>query len=180
MSASGWRLKTTCSQHIRASKAFDAYDIDMVLTIVMEQKLDEVTKLKWMEYSNDSKTTPPYSELLKFLNFQAQHFESTPCERKQQTAAHKSYASSVKEVCVACGKGIHPLGSCGKSPGVTREECWDIHVVIKGGWCKNCLNPGHSADKCRAPHHTLVHKEADTKPEEAKEPSSTTYAASSR
>ena len=40
----------------------------MLLTIVMELKLDEVTKLKWMEYSNDSQTTPPHVELLKFLD----------------------------------------------------------------------------------------------------------------
>ena len=74
------KLYDICNQHIRSIKAFDAYDVDTFLTIVMELKLDEVTKLTWMEYSNDSKTTPPHSELLKFLDMQAQHFEeSAPC-----------------------------------------------------------------------------------------------------
>ena len=39
---------------ISAIKAFNTYDKDTFLTIVMELKLDEVTKLRWMEYSNDS------------------------------------------------------------------------------------------------------------------------------
>ena len=114
MSVAFCRLYDLCNQHIRAIRAFDAYDIETFLTIVMELKLDEVTKLKWMEYSNDSKTTPPHSELLKFLDLQAQHFESAPSERKQQATTHKSYAAAVGEACVACGKGNHPLSNCGE------------------------------------------------------------------
>ena len=182
------KLYDTCNQHIRAIKAFEAYDIDTFLTVVMELKLDEVTKLRWMEYSNDSKTTPPHSELLKILDLQAQHFEeSGPCERKQHTTAHKSYAASVEDECVVCGKGVHPLSSCGKFQGLSREERWEL--VMKNARCKNCLKPGHIATKCRAPpmckkcrknHHTLLHREAETKPEEKKESTSTSYAASSR
>ena len=42
------KLYDTCTsnQHIRAINAFDAYDIDTFLMIVMELKLDEVTKLR--------------------------------------------------------------------------------------------------------------------------------------
>ena len=130
---------------------------------------------------------PRIQDLLRFMDLQAQHFESAPFERKQQTATHKSY-TAVEEACVACGKGNHPLSSCGKFQSATREERWDM--VMKGARCKNCLKPGHIASKCRAPpmckrchkhHHTLLHREADTRPEESKEPgSTTTYAASSR
>ena len=48
----------------------------MFLTTAMELKMDELMRLKWMEYSKDSQMTPPYSELLKFLDMQARHFES--------------------------------------------------------------------------------------------------------
>ena len=62
------RLYDLWNQHIRAIKAFNAYDIDTFLTEIMEQKLGEATKLKWMEYSNESKTTPPYTDLLRFMD----------------------------------------------------------------------------------------------------------------
>ena len=180
------RLYDLWNQHIRAIKAFDAYDLDTFLTAIMELKLGETTKLKWMEHSNDSTRTPPFSDLLRFMDLQAQHFESAPVERKQQTATYRSYAA-VEEACVACGKGNHPLSSCPKFQGVTREERWDL--VMKNARCRNCLKPGHIASKCRAPpmckkcrkqHHTLLHKEADTKSEEGKEPTGSTYTASSR
>ena len=134
----------------------------------MELKLGETTKLKWMEYSNDSTKTPPYTDLLRFMDLQAQHFESAPFERKQQTAAYKSY-TAVEEACVACGKGNHPLGNCAKFQSATRGERWDL--VMRNARYRNCLKSGHIASKCRAPpmckkchkqHHTLLHKEADT------------------
>ena len=61
------RLYDLWNQHIRAIKAFDAYDIDTFLTAIMEQKLGEATKLKWMEHSNESKTMPPNTNLLRFI-----------------------------------------------------------------------------------------------------------------
>ena len=63
-----------------AIKASDQYDLDTFLTIVMELKLDEVTRLKWMEFSNDCQTTPPYDEILKLLDLQARHYESMSTE----------------------------------------------------------------------------------------------------
>ena len=62
------KLYYLCNQHIQAVMASDDYDIDMFLAIVMEPNSDEVTKLKLMEFGNDSQSTPSHSELLKFLN----------------------------------------------------------------------------------------------------------------
>ena len=67
------KLYDVCKQHIRVIKISNQYDLDAFITIMMELKMDEVTKLKWMELSNDCQTTPPYKKLLKFLNLQAQH-----------------------------------------------------------------------------------------------------------
>ena len=126
--------------------------------------------------------------MLKFLDLQAQHFEeSLPCELNQHTTAHKLYAASIENESVVCGKGVHPLSSCGKLQGLSREEPWEL--VMKNARCKNCLKPGYITTKCRVPptcrkcrkyHHTLLHREAETKPEEKKESTSTSYAASSR
>ena len=54
-------------------KAFDVYNSN-TLTIVIELKLDEVNKLNWMKYSNDSTMTPLHLKLLNFVNLQAQSF----------------------------------------------------------------------------------------------------------
>ena len=59
-----------------------------------------------MEHGNESKTTPAYTDLLRFMDQQAQHFEFVPFKRKQQTATHRSYAA-VEEACELCGKGNH-------------------------------------------------------------------------
>ena len=88
---------------------------------MMGLKMDEVTRLKWMEYSNDSQMTPPYSELLKFLNKKAQHFETVISEQKPQTTTHRSYEVTLNNVCVACRRGgNHLLGDCIKEEGSLR------------------------------------------------------------
>ena len=165
------KLYDTCYQHIRAIQMSDQFDLDTFLTIALELKLDEATRLKWMESSNDSQKTPPFHKLLEFLDRQARHFESVTSERKSQMTAHRSYAATVdrEEACVACRKGNHPLGKCGKFHSMPRKERWSL--VKRCALCKNCLKPGHMASKCRAPpvckkcnkyHHTLLHIEAGT------------------
>ena len=93
------RLYDLWNQHIRAIKAFDAYDIDTFLTAIMELKLGEATKLKWMEHSNDSKATPPYTDLLRFMDLQAQHYESAPFERKPQPERKPQFERKQQQQC---------------------------------------------------------------------------------
>ena len=73
-----------CAQHIRAIEPSNHFSLDTFLTIVMELKMNEVTTLNWMEYSNDSYTTPQYSEFSKFLETQARHLESATSKWKPQ------------------------------------------------------------------------------------------------
>ena len=63
-------------QLIRPLKASGQDNLEMYLTAAIKLKLDEGTRLKWTEYSSESETTPPYEELLKFLDVQARHHES--------------------------------------------------------------------------------------------------------
>ena len=52
------KLYDTRKLYIRAIELSDHFDLHMFLTITMELKMDEVTRLKWMDYSNDSQMTP--------------------------------------------------------------------------------------------------------------------------
>ena len=61
------KLYDLYNQHFWALKESDEYNLDTFLSIVMELKLDKVTKLKWMEFNNDCQPTPPHSERPKFL-----------------------------------------------------------------------------------------------------------------
>ena len=86
-----------CNQHIRARKASELYDLDTFLTVVMELKLDKASRLKRLEYTNESQTTPTQDEILKFLDLQPRHCESMSSLRKPPTTFHNSYAVTVKE-----------------------------------------------------------------------------------
>ena len=169
-----------CNQHIRAIKAFKDYNIDTFLIVVMELKLDEGTKLKWMEFSNDSQATPQHSNLPKFLNLHTQDFESMPSKQKLQATILKSYVAAVEEACeevCSMNRESHPLASCNLFQDMTRKEKWD--VLKRSARFKNCLKFGHMASKCHALqmykkchnyHHNLLHVEANLNPKDPKEP----------
>ena len=117
------KLDDVCRQHIRVIQLCKSFDSETFLTIAMELKMDKVMRLKWMEYSNDSLTTSQYSRLLKFLNMQALHFDSVSSEQKPQTITHRSYAATLKKVCMACGsRGNHPLGAYSNFQDISQEK----------------------------------------------------------
>ena len=166
------RLHDLLRQHTRALKALGQDTLEEYLTAAIELKLDEDTRLKWMEFSCDSEKTPSYEELLKFLDTRARHHESAvQSGRRPQTSGAErkntsktSYTARPENLCVACKKENHPLHICGRFQEMTRDERWAI--VKKNGCCMNCLKAGHMANKCRVPqscrkcrktHHTLLH-----------------------
>lgn len=122
------------------------------------------------EVQHDSQTMPPYSELLKFLDMQAQHFDSITSEWKPLTTTHWSYAATVERVTVrGMWKRRKPSS---KFQGMSREERWEM--VRKTVPCKNCSKSGHIMSEDHAPpmckkyfkhHHTLLCMEADPKME---------------
>ena len=57
-------------------KAAKSDSFDTVLTAILQQKLDEKTRLKWSEFSSEHESVPPCTELLKFLDLQARQLES--------------------------------------------------------------------------------------------------------
>ena len=44
--------------------------------MILQQKLDDRTRLKGAEFSSDNESIPPYADLLKFVDLQARQLES--------------------------------------------------------------------------------------------------------
>ena len=70
------RLCDAATQHYRALKAANSDSFDTVLTVILQQKLDEKTRLKWAGFSSEHESVPSCTELLKFLDLQARQLES--------------------------------------------------------------------------------------------------------
>ena len=170
------RLYDAATQHYRALKAAKADSFDTVLTVILQQKLDEKTRLKWAEFSSEHESVPPCTELLKFLDLQARQLESvTQVGHKHVSGSDRkipsvkpSYAISTDDACLACKKRGHQIHTCSVFKGKTWAD--KFSVVKDLGLCMNCLRAGHIADRCRAPsmcrkctrhHHTLLHRDAD-------------------
>ena len=157
------RLHDLLVQHIRALKALEQHTLEMYLTAAIEMKLDEGTRLKWTEYSSDSETTPPYEELLKFLDLQARHHESVAQSvRKSQTSGAERkfsprtiYTARPESLRVACKRESHPLHSCREFQGISRDERWAI--VKNNGYCMNCLKEGHMAYNAKSTNLLFIH-----------------------
>ena len=57
------RLYDTATQHCRALKAAKADSFKTLLTVILQQKLDEKTWLKWAEFNSDNDNVPLCMEL---------------------------------------------------------------------------------------------------------------------
>ena len=190
------RLYDAATQHYRALKAAKHDSFDTVLTVILQQKLDERTRLKWAEFSCESEQVPPCTELLKFLDLQARNLESVSHaghkhasgSDRRMPSVKPSFALSNDDACLACKKQGHQIHTCSVFKGWRLADRFS--VVREQGLCMNCLRKGHIAEKCRAPpmckkctkqHHTLLHRDADQaprrKPEEKEDKEETHVAA---
>ena len=143
--------------------------------MIQQQKLDEKTRLRWVEFNSDSENLPPCTEFLKFLHLHARHLESVShTTRKQASGSDRklpkkqSYASSTDDLCLAYKKQGHQIHTCSVFKGWMFAD--RINIIRELGLCVNCPRKGHIAEKCWAPsmckkctknHHTLLHRDAD-------------------
>ena len=56
------------TQYYRALKAAESDSLDIVLTVILQQKLDEKTRLKWAKFISEHESLPPCTDLRKFLD----------------------------------------------------------------------------------------------------------------
>ena len=129
------RLHDLLSQHIRALKASEDCNIEIYLTVTIELKLDEGTRLRLTEYSSRCEKTPSCEELLEFLDTQARHYESVSHSARSmpKSTTKAAYTTRPENVCVACIKENHPLNTCGRFQSMSRDERWAL--VQKNGYC---------------------------------------------
>ena len=171
-------LYDTATQHYRALKAGKADSFEALLTVVLQQNLDEKTRLKWAEFNSDSDNVQQCTELLKFLDLHARHLESVSLTEHKQASGHdrklpvkQTYASSTDDTCLTCKKRGHQIHTCS----VFKRWIYAdrMSIIREQGLCLNCLRKGNMAEKCRAPpmckmctkhHHTLLHRDADSVP----------------
>ena len=170
------RLYDAATQHYRALKAAKSDSFDTVLTVILQQKLDEKTRLKWAEFSSDHESVPQCFELLKFLELQARqlgnvtqvgHKHASGFDRNMPSVK-PSYAISTVDACLACKKRGSQIHTCSVFKGWIWED--RVSVVRELGLCMNCLRAGHTAEKFGAPSmckkctrhlHTLLHRGAN-------------------
>ena len=55
--------------------------LQTVVTVILQQKLDDKTRLKWEEFSSDhDESVPPCIEFVEFLDFKVRQLESVSCQ----------------------------------------------------------------------------------------------------
>ena len=108
-------LYDAATQHYRVLKAAKSDSFDTALTVILQQKLEAKTRLKWPELSSNNESVPPCTEHLKFLYLQARqlasvsrvgHKHASRSEYKR-LSLKPSYAISTNDVCLACKKRGH-------------------------------------------------------------------------
>ena len=112
-------LYDAATQHYRALKAAKNSSFETVLTVILKQKLDEKTWLKWAEFKSDSENVPPCIELLKFLDLHARHLKSVSHTAHKQASGSdrklpvkQSFALSTDVTCLASKKRGHHIHTC--------------------------------------------------------------------
>ncbi|KAK2575370.1 hypothetical protein KPH14_008479 [Odynerus spinipes] len=174
-------LRSLCDSTTQVLRSLDTLgrkdhlgnDICVHLTV---QRLSPSLRKDWERHLGDD-TSPPISDLLKFLESSTRALESaassapksTPAQgpsapraRPQGTRALHATAGHSRP-CPCC-QGSHYLGRCTEFREKTPEQRRQLAVQHKV--CMNCLSSSHSTKqckseyrctKCQRAHHTLLH-----------------------
>ncbi|XP_022833705.1 uncharacterized protein LOC111361543 isoform X1 [Spodoptera litura] len=154
----------------------------------MANKLDTKTYIHWEEFRNTLSEAPTLSQFLTFLNNRADLLESVEDSEANKNKTSTNKLNKQKSFAVTstdCNNGSNK-GSSSNCP-----MCKQSHVLFKCDIfrkltsdvrnqkakeykvCLNCLNPGHSENKCKlwarckyckAKHNTLLHVDKDSEP----------------
>lgn len=169
------RLYVAATQHYEVLKAAKNNSFEAVLTVILQQKRDENTQLKWTEFNNDSKNVPPFTEISKIPWSPCKTFWECLSYGTQQASGYDckwpvkhSFALSTDVTCLAGKKQGHQIHTSSVCKGWIPVD--RISVVQEIGFYMSCLRKGHKAErscappmckKCTTHHYTLWHKDAD-------------------
>ncbi|XP_059047967.1 uncharacterized protein LOC131843357, partial [Achroia grisella] len=161
---------------------------DTLIIYIMAHKLDTKTYVHWEEFRNTLSEAPTLSKFLTFLNNRADLLESVEDSEaiKNKTSNNKSNKQKSFAITSTDNNNISNKVSSSNCP-----MCKQSHVLFKCDSfrkltsdvrnqkakeykvCLNCLNPGHSEQKCKlwarckyckAKHNTLLHVDKDSEP----------------
>ena len=85
------RLHDKVQQHLRALKAMGSESPGPFITSILELKLDPTTMFEWQKFSQVSTEVPHFSNLLEFLNMQAQASETHNLDQGKKTKNETHY-----------------------------------------------------------------------------------------
>lgn len=190
------KLHDLLQQHLRALKTMGTEPDPSFVTCIVELKLDPTTLFEWQKHSQSTvDEVPHYQNILEFLDLRAQASETltgpfkkgnAPSHGKKpgsfgKVASFPANADSSRTHCAVCTSEQHPLYSCPKFKGMSRDD--RLSVLKKNNLCLNCLGSGHFLKQCRSlhrckkcqkPHHTMLHtdgkREAAHRPSESSPP----------
>ena len=151
-----------------------------IVTALREMKFDQSTMFEWQRDTQGKADVPPFMEFLDFVDLRARasetisregqkcHSQAIPTKSCMQTRMTYATSTNIDNSCIVCGASKHPLYTCRKFRSLSSEQ--RTEVVRKNQLCYNCLQPDHfkpqcksikTCQKCRRPHHTLLHEQVD-------------------
>lgn len=156
---------------------YDTNQWDLVFITVLEQKLDNRTKMAWELEKNQAQ--PTLDQLLRFIERQARALTFLPYDSSKPRENRKRFGDKLEHVhdqkkfiktenkteqksnvptkCfVSECKLIHPLYKCSHFLAKTRDD--RERLVKKNKLCLNCLLPGHFVKACRRGNCTRCHE----------------------
>ena len=122
---------------------------EMLLTGVIELKLDPTTMWDWQRSTGEKKEVPAFKDLLDFLYLQANDTENSvrdvvkkrPKESNPGKKTIKFYTAVVEDTCVVCKNDYHPLYECKLFVAISPDK--RMQLVRDSHLCINCLKSEH-------------------------------------
>ena len=141
---------------ICALKEAKADSFETLLTVILQQKLDEKTRLRWAEFNSEGDNVASCTEFLQFLDLHARYLKSVshtghkqPSGYDRKLTVKQSYASATDDTCLACKKRGHQIHTCSVLKGWMFAD--RISIVREQGLFMNFLRKGNMTERCRAP-----------------------------
>ena len=87
-------------------------------------------------------------DMENIVHLQLKQTAVTPSDKKTTRVSYVT--TKVKDCCVVCKAGKHPLHACKSFRASPHSK--KVAIVNKNGLCINCLKPGHFVRQCCCVH----------------------------
>ena len=173
------KIADGANEIIRGLDAAGHVDRDIWIIYLIQEKIDPISRRKWIHYSRDQ-TSPTLAEFFEFLDNRCEELElsGTPSMSAfKQNLNGKPFKTSSRsrtfltqnnvnqnKNCIKCNSIDHNINKCSDFISMSVN---DRRLFVKSkSLCFNCLKLGHNSNSCKSHfkcrecnqhHHTLVH-----------------------